>query len=172
MNRHIDGRSIRELIKKLREAIPQLTLRTTFITGLPGESEAEFSELCEFVKEAGFERMGVFSYAPEPGTPAAEMTPQIPQETADARAAELMKLQAEIMKKADRKLIGSTMRVLVDYIDEQVAVARGSNDAPDIDNVIQFNAPRGLKAGDFADVVIVKACRGGLWAEKKRKSAR
>lgn len=172
MNRHIDGKSIRELIRKLRLSIPKLTLRTTFITGLPGESEAEFAELCEFVKEAGFERMGVFSFAPEPGTPAADMTPQIPQEIADARAGKLMEIQSAIMKRADRKLIGSTMRVLVDAVDEGVAVARGSNDAPDIDNVIQFNAPRGVKAGDFVEVVIVKAFRGGLWAEKKRKSGR
>ncbi len=173
MNRHIDGNSIRELIKKLRANIPALTLRTTFITGLPGESEEEFAELCDFVKEAGFERMGVFSYAPEPGTPAAEMTPQIAPETADARAAKLMEIQAEIMKKADRRFIGSTMRVLVDWIDDdRIAFARGGSDAPDIDNVIQFNAPRGLKAGSFVDVVIVKACRGGLWAEKKRNSGK
>jgi ribosomal protein S12 methylthiotransferase len=172
MNRHIDGVSIRKLIRKLRDAIPDLTLRTTFITGLPGESEEEFAELCEFVKEAGFERMGVFSFAPEPGTPAAEMPGQIAQEVADGRAGKLMEIQAGIMKRADRKRIGTVMRVLVDYVDDGIAVARGSSDAPDIDNVIQFNADRRTKPGDFVEVNIVKAFRGGLWAEKKRKSGR
>ncbi|MBR2345835.1 MAG: 30S ribosomal protein S12 methylthiotransferase RimO [Lentisphaeria bacterium] len=172
MNRHIDGVSIRKLIKKLRDAIPDLTLRTTFITGLPGETEKEFAELCDFVKEFGFERMGVFSYAPEPGTPAAEMTDQIPQEIADQRAAELMDIQAGIMKRADRKRIGKKMRVLVDAVEDGIAVARGENDAPDIDNVIQFNATKRIKPGDFVEVNIIKAFRGGLWAEKARKTSK
>lgn len=172
MNRHIDSAGIRALIRRLRAEIPQLTLRTTFIAGLPGESEAEFEELCEFVKEAGFERMGVFPYAPEPGTVAAEMADQVPSDVAGARAEKLMQLQSDIMKRSQRKRIGSSMRVLVDYIDDGVAFCRGACDAPDIDNAVQVPAAKTLHPGDFVDVTVVKTFRGDLLAEKRRKGGR
>ena len=168
MNRHIDAAGIKGLLGKLRAAIPDLTLRTTFITGLPGESEAEFTELCDFVRDFGFERMGVFSYAPEPGTPAAAMPDQIPQSVADERAETLMKLQREIMKRSQRRQIGKIVRVLVDRIDDGVACARGAGDAPDIDNVVRFAAARTDKPGRFVEVRIVKMDRGDLVAEKVR----
>ena len=169
MNRHTDSASIKELINKLRAAIPDLTLRTTFITGLPGESEEEFEELCQFVKDSGFERMGVFAFAPEPGTPAAEMPEQIPLEIAEERAAKLMKLQQDIMKRAQRKKIGSSMRVLIDQISEGTVYARGAADAPDIDNIVMLNAQRSMKEGSFIDVKIVKTAGSDLIAEKSRK---
>ena len=169
MNRRIDGDGIRKLIDRLRTAIPGLTLRTTFITGLPGETGEEFSELCEFVRESGFERMGVFSYAPEPGTRAAAMNGQIPAEIADARAEKLMALQRKIMLRAQRKKIGSAMRVIVDRIENGVAHGRGAGDAPDIDNEVLFAAPRSLCAGEFVEVKIVKTAGGDLVAEKMRK---
>ena len=168
MNRHTDSKNIRELIAKLRKSIPGLTLRTTFITGLPGETEEEFAELCDFVRESGFERMGVFAFAPEPGTPAAEMPEQIPLETAEERAAELMKIQREIMKRTQRKKIGSSMRVLIDSIDDGTVYARGAADAPDIDNIVMLNARRGMKAGSFINVKIVKTAGSDLIAEKER----
>lgn len=169
MNRHTDSAHIKELISKLRNAIPQLTLRTTFITGLPGETEEEFAELCQFVKDSGFERMGVFAFAPEPGTPAADMPDQIPLEVAEERAAELMNIQKNIMKRAQRKKIGTTMRVLIDQIDSGTAYARGASDAPDIDNVVMLNAQRTMKAGTFADVRIIKTSGSDLIAEKVRR---
>ena len=169
MNRHTDGSRIRELITKLRKAIPNLTLRTTFITGLPGESEAEFEELCDFVKESGFERMGVFAFAPEPGTPAAEMPDQIPLETAEKRAAVLMDIQQKIMKRSQHKQIGSTQKVIIDAIDDGVAYARGAADAPDIDNCIMLNAQRSMKPGDIISVKIIKTAGSDLIAEKTRK---
>ena len=169
MNRHTDSESIKSLIAKLRSAIKDLTLRTTFITGLPGETEAEFEELCQFVKDCGFERMGVFAFAPEPGTPAAEMPDQIPLEIAEERAAGLMKIQQEIMKRSQRKKIGSTQTVLIDQIDEGTAYARGAADAPDIDNMILFNAQRSMKPGAFVTVKIVKTAGSDLIAEKVRK---
>ena len=168
MNRHTDSRSIRELIAKLRAAIPGLTLRTTFITGLPGETDAEFDELCRFVKDSGFERMGVFAFAPEPGTPAAEMPGQIPLETAEQRAAILMEIQKEIMKRAQRKKIGTSMRVLIDSIDDGTVYARGAADAPDIDNLVLFDAQRGMKAGSFVNVKIIKTSGCDLIAGKER----
>ena len=169
MNRHTDSRSIRDLIGKLRNSISNLTLRTTFITGLPGETEEEFTELCEFVKSAGFERMGVFAFAPEPGTPAAAMPDQIPLETAEARAAKLMDIQKNIMKRAQRKKIGSSMRVLIDRIDDGTAYARGAADAPDIDNIVMLNATRTMKPGAFINVKIIKTAGSDLLAEKERK---
>ena len=83
-----------------------------------------------------------------------------------------MDIQAGIMKRADRKRIGKKMRVLVDAVEDGIAVARGENDAPDIDNVIQFNATKRIKPGDFVEVNIIKAFRGGLWAEKARKTSK
>ena len=169
MNRHTDAAHIKELIGKLRNKIPQLTLRTTFITGLPGETEEEFEELCEFVKTSGFERMGVFAFAPEPGTPAAEMPNQIPLEIAEERAAKLMDIQQQIMKRSQRKKIGSSMRVLIDQIDNGTVYARGCADAPDIDNLVIFNAQRTMKPGNFVDVKIIKTAGCDLIAEKERK---
>ncbi len=169
MNRHTNSASIRNLIAKLRNSIPNLTLRTTFITGLPGETEEEFAELCEFVKTSGFERMGVFAFAPEPGTPAAEMPGQIPLETAEARAAKLMDIQKNIMKRAQRKKIGSSMRILIDQIDNGTACGRGASDAPDIDNIVMLNATRTMKPGTFVNVNIIKTAGSDLIAEKERK---
>ncbi len=168
MNRHTGSTQIRELIQKLRSSINDLTLRTTFITGLPGETEEEFEELCRFVKDSGFERMGVFAFAPEPGTPAAEMPDQIPLEVAEERAAKLMEIQKNIMLRAQRKKIGSTMKVLIDQIDEGTAYARGAADAPDIDNLIMLPAQRSMKPGSFINVKIIKTAGSDLVAEKTR----
>ena len=168
MNRHTDSTNIKELIAKLRAAVPGLTLRTTFITGLPGETEEEFAELCQFVKDSGFERMGVFAFAPEPGTPAAEMPDQIPLEVAEERAAKLMDIQKKIMLRTQRKKIGSTVKVLIDQIDGGTAYARGAADAPDIDNLVMFPAQRTMKPGTFVNVKIIKTAGSDLVAEKTR----
>ena len=161
MNRHIDRAGIENLLAKLRERIPDLTLRTTFITGLPGETEEEFEELCEFVRKWKFERFGVFSFAPEPGTPAAGMADQIPVEVADARAKKLLKSQKERMKRNQKKLIGTQIRAIFDYVDEEsgYGVARGVADAPDIDNVIYFEPDETIEPGDFITLEI-SGCAG------------
>ena len=156
MNRHIDRAGIEAVLTKLRERIPGLTLRTTFITGLPGETDAEFDELCEFVKKWKFERFGVFSYAPEPGTPAAAMPGQVPVEIADVRAKKLLKSQKERMKRAQKKLIGTTLQAIFDYVDDGsgYGVARTFADAPDIDNVLYFEVDDTVEPGDFITVEI------------------
>ena len=156
MNRHIDRAGIEALLEKLRARIPNLTLRTTFITGLPGETDAEFDELCEFVKKWKFERFGVFSYAPEPGTVAAAMPGQISAEIADARAAKLLKSQRERMKRAQKKLIGTTVDAIFDYIDEEsgYGVGRTFADAPDIDNVVYFETDDNSEPGTFVSLEI------------------
>ncbi len=156
MNRHIDRAGIEELLTKLRARIPGLVLRTTFITGLPGESDAEFDELYEFAKKWKFDRFGVFSFAPEPGTPAAGMPDQIPAEVADARAKKLLKSQIERMKRAQKKLIGTTVTAIFDYVDDEsgYGIARGAADAPDIDNVIYFVPDDDLAPGDVLNIRI------------------
>ena len=131
-------------------------------------TDEEFAELCQFVKDSGFERMGVFAFAPEPGTPAAEMPDQIPLEVAEKRAAELMDIQKNIMKRSQRKKIGTSMRLLVDRIDGQIAYARGASDAPDIDNLVMLNAQRTMKPGKFINAKIIKNAGSDLIAEKSR----
>ena len=171
MNRHIDTAGIETLLTKLRKNIPGLVLRSTFITGLPGESEAEFEELCDFIRRWKFERLGVFSFAPEPGTPAAGMTGQIPVEIADARARKILKNQIARMKRAQKRLVGSVVEALVDDVDGYgVAIARSAADAPEIDNVIRFAAWRGVKPGKRV-LLRITGCDGcDLVAEKFRKN--
>lgn len=174
MNRHVDAGRIREIIARLRETVPGITIRTTFITGLPGESEEEFAELENFLKEMKFDRVGVFPFSPEPGTPAAEMADQIPFEVAEKRASKLMAYQRRAMRAANKKLIGSVIRVTVDSVEEGYAVARGSADAPDIDNLVYIDTARSrVKPGDRIEVkicdidksdLISTVCRG-----KKKK---
>ena len=154
MNRHVTRKQTEELLTKLRERIPGLTLRTTFITGFPGETEEEYQELKSFAKKFKFERCGVFPYSPEPRTPAAPFPDQVPAELAEQRSTELMKQQISIMKKLSKNQVGKTVRVLVDDVDENGAVARGAMDAPEIDNVIYIPKPKRLKPGKFCLVKI------------------
>ena len=134
MNRRDTGESIRALFKKLRERIPGLVLRTSLITGLPGEGEAEFEELCEFLREAKIERAGVFPFSPEEGTPAARMECP-PKEVAMERAALVERLQAEVMDAWEGSLVGREVEAICDYIDGETGLAVGRSwfDSPGID---------------------------------------
>ena len=152
MNRHVTQSHVKEVIAKLREAMPDLVLRTTFITGFPGESEAEF-ELKEFIKEVRFERCGVFPYSAEPGTKAAEMENQIDFEISCARADELMDIQLDIMEEYQNSLIGKEIEVIADEVEGTRAIGRGVADAPEIDNMVVFGG-RKMKAGRFYKVRI------------------
>lgn len=174
MNRHVTRAGIETLLTKLRAAIPDLTLRTTFIVGFPGESEEEFAELCDFCRDFKFERMGVFPYAAEAGTPAAKLKGQISAEVADERAAILMRRQIARMKRRNRKMVGATARVLVDAVDSAgFAVARGAMDAPDIDNAVLIRDGRRLHPGDRVLVRIVGTAGCDLVAERlKTKKSR
>ena len=156
MNRHGDGKMIREVVQKLRREIPSLTLRTTFIVGFPGESEADFAELSAFVEEAKFDRMGVFTYSAEEGTPAAKMPDQIDEQVKQDRMDILMKQQMHISEALNEKKVGSTVRVLVEDFDpvSEAHFGRSPSDAPDIDGKIYFMAPSRIGPGSMIDVKV------------------
>ncbi|MBF0532979.1 MAG: 30S ribosomal protein S12 methylthiotransferase RimO [Candidatus Omnitrophica bacterium] len=164
MGRPADRLQTENLIRKLRERVPGMRLRTTFITGLPGETAAEFRELLEFMKETRFDRVGVFAYSREEGTPAAALSGQVPQKTKQQRAARLMALQQEISAENLRAFIGKTARVLVDEkAGENLWIGRTQYDAPEVDGVVtaRLTPPSKTRAkiavGDFIDVKMTDA---------------
>lgn len=152
MNRHGTNDDIRRLFKDLRQRIPGLVLRTSIIAGLPGEGEAEFEELCEFLREAKIERAGVFPFSPEEGTRAAKME-HVDFETAQRRAELIMQLQSEIMEEFCRSQVGKTLRVLCEGYDEEQKMFFGRSyaDSPDIDGLVFFDG-----AGCEGNIVDVK----------------
>ena len=165
MNRRGTGGEIRSLFKTLRERIPGLVLRTSLISGLPGEGEAEFEELCEFLKEARIERVGVFPFSPEEGTPAASM-PHVDEGEAQRRAYLIMELQAPIMDDYCNSFLGKTIRVLYEYYDEESGyhVGRSYADSPDIDGLVLFSGD--CAEGDMVDVLITDTDEGLLIGEQ------
>lgn len=165
MNRRGNGDEIRTLFKKLRERIPGLVLRTSLIAGLPGEGDAEFEELCEFLKEARIERAGVFPFSPEEGTPAAKM--EYPDaEIAQKRAELINELQAQIMDDYCNAQIGKTLEVLCEDYDEdyQMYVGRSYADSPDIDGLVFFEGEG--REGDIVNVKISSVQDGYLFGEQ------
>lgn len=144
MNRRGTGDDIRKLFKELRERIPGVVLRTSLISGLPGECDAEFEELCSFLREAKIERAGVFPFSPEEGTPAAKM-PHVDAEEAQRRADLIMEIQAGVMDEFNASLIGKALEVLcLDYDeDSQMWVGRSCYDSPDIDGLVFFDGDGG-----------------------------
>ena len=165
MNRRGTGGEIRSLFKALRQRIPGLVLRTSLISGLPGEGEAEFEELCEFLKEARIERVGVFPFSPEEGTPAASM-PHVDEAEAQRRADLIMELQAPIMDDYCNSFLGKTIRVLYEYYDEESGyhVGRSYADSPDIDGLVLFSGD--CAEGDIVDVLITDTDEGLLIGEQ------
>ncbi len=159
MRRGKGGAATRQLIHRLRQTIPNLTLRTTFITGLPGETAAEFDELCAFVEEARFERMGVFTFSPEEDTPAATMSGQVDPEVALERRNRLMELQRGVSRVQQRALVGRTLEVLVEGVSSETDLllqGRHRGQAPDIDGVTYINAGT-ASPGDVVRVRVTQA---------------
>ncbi len=171
MNRHGDSACIRDAIHRLREGVPGITLRTTLITGFPGETEADFEELCRFAAEEKFECLGVFPYSREEGTPAYDMPDQIDPQLAQDRADIIMRTQAEISEKAKRRYVGKTMHVLCEGFDvvSEAHYGRTQYDAPEIDGKVYFTSPAGTRfaEGSFVDVKITDAMDYDLVGETK-----
>lgn len=167
MGRRTSKEQLKAVIGKLREEIPDICLRTTLITGFPGETKEQHEELMEFVDEMEFDRLGVFTYSPEEDTPAAEMPDQIPEEIKEERQAELMGLQQDIAFDAAENMIGKEVLVMIEgkVADENAYVGRTYKDAPGVDGLIFINTEEELMSGDFAKVKVTGALEYDLIGE-------
>ncbi|MBR5596874.1 MAG: 30S ribosomal protein S12 methylthiotransferase RimO [Lachnospiraceae bacterium] len=156
MGRRTNERQLRDIIGKLRKEIPDICLRTTLISGFPGETEEDHDTVMRFVDEMEFERLGVFTYSPEEDTPAATMAEQIPEEVKEERRAEIMELQQEIAYDKADSMIGQKMLIMIEgkVADENAYVGRSYMDAPNVDGYVFVNTGREFMTGDFVPVVI------------------
>ncbi len=168
MNRGIKKHQIINLIEMLRKDIPNLTIRTSFIIGFPGESEEDFKELLDFIRECEFERLGAFIYSPEEGTRAFNYAPQISPELKEARFEELMSVQKEISEKINKDLIGREIEVLIDEQDandSRLFIGRSEGDAPEVDGQVYVRS-KGVRVGDFVKVRITDTLEYDLVGEE------
>ena len=167
MGRRTSKEQLEEIIGKLRKEIPDIAIRTTLITGFPGETEEQHQELVDFVDEMEFDRLGVFTYSPEEDTPAAEMEGQIPEEVKEDRQAEIMELQQEIAFEQAEDMVGKEVLVMIEgkVADENAYVGRTYKDAPNVDGLIFVNTEEELMSGDFARVKVTGAAEYDLIGE-------
>ena len=156
MGRKTNSEQIRNMVKKLRENIPDICLRTTLITGFPGETEKDHETLMEFVDEMEFDRLGVFTYSPEEGTPASLMPDQVGEDVKEKRRDAIMELQQEIAYEAAAKMEGKSVDAMIEgkIADEDAYVARTYKDAPNVDGYLFIHTDRQLMSGDFVKVRI------------------
>jgi ribosomal protein S12 methylthiotransferase len=157
MKRPASGERNLDRIRTWRAVCPELTIRSTFIVGFPGETEAEFEELLAFLEEAELDRVGCFAYSPVAGAAANALPDPVPEEVREERRARFMATQAAISRRRLERKVGSTQRVLVDEVGGSVAVGRSSADAPEIDGRVYVHGARKAKPGDFLDVRIERA---------------
>ena len=167
MGRRTSKAQLVEIIEKLRKEIPDISLRTTLITGFPGETQEQHEELKDFVDEMEFDRLGVFTYSPEEDTPAATMTEQIPEEVKEDRQAELIELQQEIAFDLAEDMVGREVLVMIEgkVADENAYVGRTYKDAPNVDGLIFINTDEELMSGDFVRVRVTGALEYDLIGE-------
>ena len=173
MGRKTDRRKLEDIIEKLRREIPDICLRTTLITGFPGESEAEHEELLSFVERMKFDRLGVFTYSQEEDTPAADMPEQIPEEIKAERQGQLMELQQEIAFDAAQGMVGRVVTAMIEgkVADENAYVARTYKDAPNVDGFLFINTDREMMTGDFVRVKVTASYEYDLIGELEDESA-
>jgi len=170
MRRHIDKEQTLDLIERIRKEVPGIRLRTTLMTGFPGEGEKEFDELLDFVRSAHFDRLGAFAYSEEEGTWAANnLDDSIPQDVKEYRRDKVLELQEEISQSLNNRLIGSTLRVLVEEVNDDEMLARTEWDSPEVDYQVHIDLPGdGLPLpapGDFVDVTITDALPYDVYAQ-------
>jgi ribosomal protein S12 methylthiotransferase len=175
MKRRVTRKEIETLLNKLRKWIPGIAIRTTFIAGAPGETEAQHRELLKFVEDFGFDMMGVFPYSAEPGTPMGKMAEQLPDEVKQRRVEELMLAQQKVAFAKSASMIGKTIEVLIERAagrdEEDGYVARSQSQAPDIDSVVFVNG-KDLHAGQFVDVKVTDYQNYDLVGEVSAKKSR
>ncbi len=167
MNRRSTKAEIIALLQKLRERLPGLVLRTSLICGLPGETEEEFEELCDFLRESGIERAGIFQFSPEEGTPAAVMPDQVDPDIAKRRVELLVELQSRVMDAWNESRLGETLEVLCEGFDPEMGCYAGRSyaDSPDVDGKVFFTAAGLVPAGSFVNVRITGTSDGDLTGE-------
>ena len=159
MGRRTSRQELEDIIGKLRREIPDIALRTTLITGFPGETEEDHENLKSFVETMGFDRLGVFTYSPEEGTPAERMPDQVPEEVKEERRDELMLLQQQISAEKTEQMVEKTLDVLVEgrIPEEGIYVGRTYRDAPEVDGYIFIHAEEEIISGDFVTVKVTGA---------------
>lgn len=160
-----------ERIRKWREICPDLTIRSTFIVGFPGETEAEFEELLQFLRDAQLDRVGCFTYSDVEGAVANELPDPVPEDVKQARYERFMEVQQEISAARLQAKIGRTLTVLIDEVDGEGAIGRSYADAPEIDGLVYLNGEQDVKAGDRVDVLIEHADEYDLWGSVVRAEA-
>ena len=166
MQRGIDREGTLRLLAAFREKLPDVAIRTTLIVGYPGETEAEFEELKEFVRQARFDRMGCFAYSPEEGTPAEKLGDTVPQEEKERRVDELMAIQEAISLEKNQARVGHIFRCLVDRREGEYLIARTEYDSPEIDDEVLIRQNHAaIRAGDFVQVHITQALENDLLGE-------
>ncbi|MDR0509469.1 MAG: 30S ribosomal protein S12 methylthiotransferase RimO [Rikenellaceae bacterium] len=163
MSRSVDRKATEQLLSELRSEIPDIAIRTTLMTGFPGETQEDFAELVDFVRAARFERLGVFTYSEEEGTPAAALyRDDVPEEEKERRAGEIMRIQGEIVEGHNGRLVGRTVRVLIDGYENGLYCGRTEWDSPEVDQEVLVRSGRKLRAGEFYDVTVTEADSIGL----------
>lgn len=166
MQRGIDREGTLRLLDTFRAKLPDVAIRTTLIVGYPGESEEEFDELKDFVRQARFDRMGCFAYSPEEGTPAYALGDTVPEDVKQRRVDELMAIQEQISLEKNRARIGRTYRCIVDRREGELLVARTEYDSPEVDDEVLVRQTRaGIRPGDFVDIRITDALENDLVGE-------
>ena len=174
MGRRTDRKQLKEMIQTLRQQIPDIALRTTLISGFPGETEEDHEILMEFVDEMEFERLGVFAYSQEEDTPAAGFENQVPEEVKESRRDEIMELQQEIAFDQSEAMVGRILDILIEgkVVDENTYVGRTYMDAPNVDGLIFLNTQEQLMSGDFVRVKVIGALEYDLIGEIYNESAK
>ena len=156
----------RPLIENIRKLVPDVSIRTAFVVGYPGETDEHFEHLCEFVRDMKFDRMGVFTYSREKGTPSYSMKPQVPKRIAKARLRKLMEIQQEISKERNQKFVGKLIPCIIEcYSDEGEVIARTQFDAPEIDGIVNIKTDKHVVPGDIELVRITGATEYDLVGE-------
>jgi len=167
MKRGLDGGHTRELVRKIRQRIPDLAFRTTFIVGYPGETKEMFEELCDFVREMRFERMGVFAYSAEEDTSAFDLGDDVPEDVKQERVEMLMAIQQDIALELNQQKIGSIQKVLIDRKEGDYYIGRTQYDSPEVDNEVILSGKQSLEIGEFYDLSISGAESFDLYAESR-----
>ena len=172
MKRPASGEDNLGRIRVWRRICPDITIRSTFIAGFPGETEGEFRELLDFLEEAELDRVGCFAYSPVPGASANELPGALPDESREERRERLMRLQAKISARRLKRRLGKTIKVLVDEVKGERAVGRSAGDAPEIDGVVHIEGGSALKPGDWAQVKVTRTDAHDLWSQLMHPKAR